>query len=73
MAVEPGTGRTLRAAGRIAYAGMPAVAFSSVMEEARLWCEFADLAERKAYLVACFESLSEAEREAFLAWIGKPK
>lgn len=48
-------------------AGPPPVPFTTVADEARWWVEVASEAERKQYLLACFRSLSRAERVRFLA------
>lgn len=50
-------------------AGMPVVLFGSIMEEAAFWADRASRAERKAYCLASFARLSEADREAFLCYI----
>lgn len=50
-------------------AGMPIVVFGSIMEEATFWADRASRAECKAYCLASYSRLSEADREAFLCYI----
>lgn len=50
-------------------AGVPLPPFISIMEEARDWAAWAIPAERKAYALACYETLTQAEQAAFLAHI----
>lgn len=56
-----------RAAGRL-LTRMPVVAFGGVMEEARLWAEFADRDELRGYAAACFAAMPASDREAFIRW-----
>lgn len=53
-------------------AGMPIVLFGSVMEEATFWADRASRVERKAYCLASYKRLSEADRKAFLSYIRRP-
>lgn len=50
-------------------AGMPIVLFGSIMEEATFWADRASRVERKAYCLASYNRLSEADRKAFLCYI----
>jgi hypothetical protein len=50
-------------------AGAPGPTFLSIMDEARTWADFATPAERKAYALASFTSLSPSDRAAFLAHV----
>ena len=46
--------------------GEPLPPFSSPMEDASWWSERASLSERKAYLVACYSSLSKRVQQDFI-------
>ena len=46
--------------------GVPLPPFSSPMEDANWWSERASLSERKAYLVACYSSLSKRFQQDFI-------
>lgn len=50
-------------------AGAPNSTFTSVMQEADEWAEFASKAERKAYALASFSRLPAPDRAAFLAYV----
>lgn len=50
----------------LAAAGDPLPVFLGEMDEARLWASLATRTERKAYTLAAFEALGEADRAAFL-------
>lgn len=51
-------------------AGPPAFATEwDAMAWARCWAEIASRAERKAYALACFETLAESDQRAFLACV----
>ncbi|WP_424991452.1 hypothetical protein [Fluviibacterium sp. S390] len=54
------------AAAALRAAGMPASSFLGAMLEARLWAHSATETERKAYCLACFEVMAEANQSAFL-------
>lgn len=47
-------------------AGQPIPPLFAVMAEARDWASWASRAELKAYALACFERLNDADRAAFL-------
>jgi len=47
-------------------AGPPLVTFWSVRDDAREWAMFASPAELRAYMAACWQRLSEADRKGFL-------
>ncbi|MDA8768256.1 hypothetical protein N9N20_08890 [Planktomarina temperata] len=53
--------------------GMPLPPFSSPKEDAKWWSEHASLSERKAYLVACYSSLSKTVQKDFIAFALKRK
>ena len=40
-----------------------------LMDEARFWADMASRAELKAYALACWEAMPEADRLAFLTYI----
>ena len=46
--------------------GMPLPPFNSPVEDASWWSERASLCERKAYLVACYSSLSKKLQRDFI-------
>ena len=46
--------------------GMPLPNFNSPKEDASWWSEGASLSERKAYLVACYSSLSKKLQRDFI-------
>lgn len=51
-------------------AGAPAFATDwDAMDWARRWAEIASRAERKAYALACFETLSPTDQAAFLSYV----
>lgn len=48
----------------------PQVPFlAGLMEEARFWADMASRAELKAYALACWEAMPEADRKAFIVYI----
>ncbi len=48
----------------------PQVPFlGGLMEEARFWADMASRAELKAYALACWEAMPEADRKAFIVYI----
>lgn len=48
--------------------GWPVPPFGRVMDEASFWADMASRAERKAYMLACFERLSVRDQSGFLAY-----
>ena len=52
-------------------AGPPTVWFWSLPDEAREWALFASRAELRAYMAACWQRLSEADRKGFLREVHK--
>ena len=52
-------------------AGMPIAPLYNPMNEARSWAEMATRDELKAYALACFKRLSDADQAAFLRHVGR--
>jgi hypothetical protein len=50
-------------------AGQPGAAFLSYADEAKDWCSLASLPERKCYLAAIWQSLSNSDQSAFWRYI----
>ncbi|MFQ6548665.1 hypothetical protein AADZ90_011950 [Aestuariibius sp. 2305UL40-4] len=53
------------------FAGYPPPKFVSHMSDARWWAGLASRAEKKAYMLAAFEALSEADQKAFLNHVNR--
>jgi len=51
--------------------GAPVPPFDAYMPEAKDWCAWACLNERKCYLAAIWQSLPIAEQEAFLNYLDR--
>ena len=67
LALDPGTAEEL--AESVLYdarQGAPVPPFTTLREEARDWATFASPSELRAYLAACWNRLSQAERVGFL-------
>lgn len=47
-------------------AGFPIPLLGSMMEQAQFWADRASRSERKAYLLACFNTISPEDQAAFL-------
>lgn len=47
----------------------PLPPFRNTMDEARHWADWASEVERKAAMAACWETLTERDRAAFLDWV----
>lgn len=54
-------------------AGAPLPTLINMMEDARWWAGLASRAERKAYCLAAFESMPEADQAAFLQHVQKAR
>lgn len=50
-------------------AGFPISLAGSLMEQAHFWADRASRSERKAYLLACFNTISPEDQVAFLAHV----
>jgi hypothetical protein len=59
----------LASAWRDLSAGQPGVLFISYAVEAKDWCSFASIPERKCYLTAIWQSLSRNEQCAFWRYV----
>jgi len=67
MALNPDTAEALAEATLYdARRGTPVPPFDGLRTEARDWAAFASPGEGRAYLAACWNRLSEAERQGFL-------
>lgn len=64
-ALEPDQAESV-ALGVLQRAGPPHVPFDAPLAEARAWATYASEEERKAYLLACWESLPHDRQMAFL-------
>jgi hypothetical protein len=58
----------MAAESALGVAGAPLPTFSDIVQEAGWWADCASPDERAAYVVACFNRLSKAERAEFLAF-----
>lgn len=52
--------------GEVTGAGVPSPPFLNVMDDARWWASHASRRERKAYCLAAFEAMPQADQSAFL-------
>ena len=59
----------MRAALADLSAGTPIAPLTSVMEQASFWADMVGRDELKAYMLACFNRLSDSDQAAFLGYV----